>query len=199
MKTHLAVEADPQSDIAAAELAAHIEALFAACPNLCGFVVQDLGELRGDMDPHDGKNGFAITQVSFDTPFSRDESHQVCNLIVSVCSELVTAQPETYELLRDRTFLGCCTTVSATRLHSGAAPRAAPTKRWRGDPLRRYAIRYFRRKEGEDKIEQLYSMILGAPAATASPMRWLSPSSGAFCILASLPSVRDWFSRMAYI
>jgi hypothetical protein len=104
MKTHLAVEADPQADIAAAELAAHIEALFVACPNLCGFVVQDLGALRGDMDPHDRKNGFAITQVSFDTPFSRDESHQVCNLIVSVCSELVTAQPETYELLRDRTF-----------------------------------------------------------------------------------------------
>jgi hypothetical protein len=104
MKTLLAVEADPQADIAAADLAMQIKALFAACPNLCGFVVDDLSGLHGDADPHDGENRFLITQVSFDTPFSRDESHQVCSLIVSVVSELVAAQPEACELLRGRTF-----------------------------------------------------------------------------------------------
>jgi hypothetical protein len=104
MKTELAVEADPQADIAAADLAMQIKALFVACPNLCGFVVEDLSGLHGDVDPHEGENRFVITQVSFGTPFSRDESHQVCSLIVSVVSELVSAQPETYELLRGRTF-----------------------------------------------------------------------------------------------
>ena len=104
MKTLLAVEADPQADIAAAYLALQIKALFAACPNLCGFVVEDLSGLHGDADPHDAENRFFITQVSFGTPFSRDESHQVCSLIVSAVSELVAAQPEASALLRGRTF-----------------------------------------------------------------------------------------------
>jgi hypothetical protein len=60
--------------------------------------------LVGDPDPHDGENGFAISQVSFGTPFSRDEAHRVCSLMVSVVAELVAGQPEAYELLRDRTF-----------------------------------------------------------------------------------------------
>ena len=104
MKTLLAVEADPQVDIAAADLAMHFKALFAACPNLCGFVVEGLSGLHGDANPHDGDNRFVISQVSLGTPFSWDESHQVCRLIVNVVSELVAAQPEAYELLRDRTF-----------------------------------------------------------------------------------------------
>ena len=104
MKTQPYVEADPQADIAAADLTMQIKALFEACPNLCGFVVEGLSGLHGDPDPHDGDNRFIITQVSFDTPFSRDESHQVCSLIISVVSELVAAQPEAYELLRDRTY-----------------------------------------------------------------------------------------------
>jgi hypothetical protein len=104
MKTQLAVDADPQANIAAADLAVQIRALFVACPNLCGFVVEDLSGLHGDPDPYEGEDRFVITQVSFGTPFSRDESHQVCSLIVSVVSELVAAQPEAYELLRGRTF-----------------------------------------------------------------------------------------------
>jgi hypothetical protein len=104
MKTLLSVETNPEADIAAADLAMHMGTLFAACPNLCGFVVEDLSDLHGDADPYDGENRFLITQVSFGMPFSRDESHQVCSLIVSAVSELVAAQPEAYELLRGRTF-----------------------------------------------------------------------------------------------
>ena len=104
MKTLLAVEANSQTEIAAADLAMHFKALFAACPNLCGFVVEDLSGLHGDANPHDGDNRFVITEVSFGAPFSRYESHQVCSLIVSVVSELVAAQPEAHELLRGRTF-----------------------------------------------------------------------------------------------
>ena len=104
MKTQPYVEADPQADIAAADLTMQIKALFEACPNLCGFVIEGLSGLHGDPDPHDGDKRFVITQVSFDTAFSRDESHQVCSLIISVVSELVAAQPEAYELLRDRAY-----------------------------------------------------------------------------------------------
>jgi hypothetical protein len=104
MKTQIAVEANPQADFAAADLMLQIKALFEACPNLCGFVVEGLSGLHGDANPHDGENRFVISQVSLGVPFSRDESHQVCRLIVSAVSELVAAQPEAYELLRDRTF-----------------------------------------------------------------------------------------------
>lgn len=104
MKTHLAVEADPQADFAAADLEMQIKALFEVCPNLCGFVVEDLGGLHGDTEPNERENGIAITQVSFGALSSQDESQQVCSLIISVISELVTEQPEAYELLRDRTF-----------------------------------------------------------------------------------------------
>ena len=104
MKMQLAVEANPQADIAAADLALQIKALFEACPNLCGFVVEDLSGLHGDPDPHEGENRFVINQISFGTPFSRDESREVCSLIVSVVSELVAEEPEAYELLRGRTF-----------------------------------------------------------------------------------------------
>ncbi len=106
MKTLLALESDSQAQakFTASELAMQIKALFAACPDLCGFAVEGLSGLHGDPDPHDGENGFAISQVSFSRSFSCDEAHQVCSLIVSVVSELVAAQPEAYELLRDRTF-----------------------------------------------------------------------------------------------
>lgn len=104
MKTQLAFEADPQADIAAADLAQRIKALFVDCPGLCGFVVEDLSGLHGDPDPFEGEDRFVITQISFGMPFSRDESRAVCNMIVSVVSELVAEQPEAYELLRGRTF-----------------------------------------------------------------------------------------------
>jgi hypothetical protein len=106
MKTLLAVETDSQaqSEFAASDLVMEIKALFVACPNLCGFAVEGLSGLHGDPYPHDGENGFAISQVSFGTPFSCDEAHQVCSLIVSVVSELVAEQPKAYALLRDRTF-----------------------------------------------------------------------------------------------
>ena len=106
MKTLPAVERDRQAQAkcAAADLASDIKALFAACPNLCGFAVEALSGLHGDPDPHEGENRISLSQVSFGSPLSRDEAHQVCSLIVGVLSELVAEQPEAYELLRDRTF-----------------------------------------------------------------------------------------------
>ena len=104
MKTLLNVEADPQADIAAADLTMQIKALFEVCPSLCGFVVEDLSGLHGDADPNAGEDRFVITQVSFCAPIGRAESRLVCSLIVGAMSELVAAQPEAYELLRGRTF-----------------------------------------------------------------------------------------------
>ena len=104
MKPLLTAEADSQADIAAADLTMQIKALFEVCPNLCGFVVEDLSGLHGDAEQHAGENRFVVTQVSFGTPISRGESRLVCSLIVGAVSELVAAQPEAYALLRDRTF-----------------------------------------------------------------------------------------------
>jgi hypothetical protein len=104
MKMQLAVEANPQAELAAADVALHIKALFADCPSLCGFLVEDLSGLHGDPDPYDGEKRFVITQISFGTPLSSGESNQVCSTIVNVVSELVAERPEAYELLRGRTF-----------------------------------------------------------------------------------------------
>jgi hypothetical protein len=104
MKTQLAFEANRQAELAAADLALQIKSLFEVCPNLCGFVVEDLSGLHGDPDPNNGDNRFVITQISFSAPLSLGESEQVCGMIAAVVSELVAEQPETYELLRGRTF-----------------------------------------------------------------------------------------------
>lgn len=104
MKTLTAVAANPQADIAAADLAMQIKALFATCPSLSGFVVEAMSELQVDAESDGAEDALAITQISFDPPCSRDESHQVCSLIVSTVSELVAEQPEAYALLRGRTF-----------------------------------------------------------------------------------------------
>ena len=104
MKTQLAVETDLQAEFAAADLATQIKALFVACPDLCGFVVEDLSDLHGDPDPYDGENTFVITQVNFNTALNPDDARRVCSTIISAISELISAQPDTYELLRDRTF-----------------------------------------------------------------------------------------------
>jgi hypothetical protein len=104
MKTPLAVEVNPQTEVAAADLAMQMKALFVACPNLHGFVLEGLSELHGDANPHDGESRFIVSQVSLGVPYSREESQQVCSLIIGVISELIAEQPEAYELLRDRTF-----------------------------------------------------------------------------------------------
>lgn len=104
MKSQLAAGADPQADFAATDLAMQIKALFESCPNLCGFVVEDLSGLHGDAAPQDAENRFVITQVSLDIPCSESETHQVCAMIASIIAELAAEQAQTYELLRNRTF-----------------------------------------------------------------------------------------------
>jgi hypothetical protein len=104
MKLLLGLESDPQAEFVAVDLALQIKTLFADCPYLCGFAVEDVGGLHGDAGPHETESGFVITHVSFGIPFSLDEARQTRALIASVVAELVAAQPEAYELLRDRTF-----------------------------------------------------------------------------------------------
>lgn len=103
MKTLFASE-EPQVQVAAADVAIHITALFAACPNLSGFVVEDLAESGSVAEADQDEERLVITQISFGRPCSGDESEQICSRIVDAVSELVTEQPEAYELLRGRTF-----------------------------------------------------------------------------------------------
>jgi hypothetical protein len=104
MKSQLAIEANPQADVAAADLALRVRALFAELPVLSGFVVEDLSGLHGDPDPYEGENRFVVTQISFAAPISLDQSREVCAMIVGVVADLIDEQPQAYELLRGRTF-----------------------------------------------------------------------------------------------
>ncbi len=104
MKTPLVTEADRRASMASADLNLQINALFVACPNLCGFVIEELSALHGDMDLRATGESFVISEVSFGAPLSHDESDQVCELIASVISDLIAAQPGACALLRGRTF-----------------------------------------------------------------------------------------------
>jgi len=104
MKSLLALESDPQAEFAAADLALQVKSLFADCPYLCGFAVEDVGRLYEDAQLHERESGFVITHVSFGIPIGLDEARQVRALIASVVADLVDAQPGADELLRDRTF-----------------------------------------------------------------------------------------------
>lgn len=104
MKTPLVTEADRRASLAAADLNLQINALFVACPNLCGFVIEERTDIHGDVDLRDTRESFVITEVSFGAPLSHDESDEICALVASAISDLIAAQPEASTLLRGRTF-----------------------------------------------------------------------------------------------
>jgi len=104
MKTPLVTDADRRACMAAADLSTQIDALFVACPNLCGFVVEDMSDLHSDMDAPEAVDRFVITEVSFGAPLSHDEADAACAMVATVISDLVAERPEASALLRGRTF-----------------------------------------------------------------------------------------------
>jgi hypothetical protein len=93
-----------------AEVAMQIRTLFGRCPELAGFSVQDraaVGELVGsshDNDRSDEKPRLFVTDIGFSSTVSWEELDEVYTLIGTAISDVVSEQPEAFELLRGRTF-----------------------------------------------------------------------------------------------
>lgn len=93
-----------------AEVAMHIESLFARCPELAGFAVQDeaaVEELVGlslDNDRPDENPTLFVTDIDFSTSVSAEAIEEAYTLIGTAISDVVSEQPKAFELLRGRTF-----------------------------------------------------------------------------------------------
>jgi hypothetical protein len=93
-----------------AEVALRIRTLFGRCPELAGFAVQDLAavqELVGLAHDNDGSDGIPrlyVTDIGFSATVSREDLEEIYTLIGTAISDVVSEQPEAFDLLRGRTF-----------------------------------------------------------------------------------------------
>ena len=93
-----------------AELATQIRTLFGRCPELAGFAVQDLAAVRdlvglAHAKDRSGENPrLFVTDVGFSASISQEQREEVCTLIGTAISDVVSEQPEAFELLSGRTF-----------------------------------------------------------------------------------------------
>ena len=88
-----------------ADVTAKIRALFARCPALCGFAVQDRASLPKDLD----KNGIPdadlfVTEIGIFPKLDGEQYGEIYDEITLAISDLVYEQPHAYDYLRGRTF-----------------------------------------------------------------------------------------------
>jgi hypothetical protein len=86
------------------EVAMQIRSLFGRCPGLVGFAVQDLAGLSQETEWSDVKPMLFVTDIGFSATVSREQVDEVYTLIGTAISDVVSEQPEAFELLRGRTF-----------------------------------------------------------------------------------------------
>ncbi len=95
-----AVEGVKRSGVEA-DLESGIESLFRRCPTLSGFSVRSARLSQG---PVQVANALLVTDVS-DYPWSGLEAPaELCDQVVEALIALTDECPDTYELLRERTF-----------------------------------------------------------------------------------------------
>ena len=88
-----------------ADVATKIKALFARCPALCGFAVQDRAGLPKDVDPNRIPDAdLFVTEIGFFPKLDQDQYAEIYDEITLAISDLVYEQPQAYDYLRGRTF-----------------------------------------------------------------------------------------------
>ena len=103
MKPLLAVHPDQKRVVA--DVQARIDALFIRCPTLCGFAVQDRAMLPEQLtDAEIPDADLYITEIGIFPKLSTDQYADVFDEITITLSNLVSEQPNAYDVLRGRTF-----------------------------------------------------------------------------------------------
>ena len=92
-----------------ADVEAKIEALFARCPMLCGFSVQDratVTETRPALVPENAipDADLYVTEIGMFPKLGADQYADVYDEITVTLSSLCNEQPNAYDVLRGRTF-----------------------------------------------------------------------------------------------
>src|SRR5919112_3995650 len=87
-----------------ADVDAKIKGLFARCPALCGFAVQDRAGLPKDLDPNRIPDAdLFVTEIGI-FPKLDSQFDEIYDEITLAISDLVKDEPHAYDLLRGRTF-----------------------------------------------------------------------------------------------
>ena len=87
-----------------ADLDAATSAIFRRCPTLCGFAVRDAAILCRDQHALQYPGGLFVTEVSVFPLSGLTAPGEICDEIVAALVALMDENPETCELLRERTF-----------------------------------------------------------------------------------------------
>jgi hypothetical protein len=107
MKTQLRTRTAPHEQelawkAADADLSAQIEALFARCPDLCGFSVQ--AKISADAPNAQGEEELFVTAIGIAPRLSKEQYAQIFEQISASLMQLLAERPEAHSLLRGRTF-----------------------------------------------------------------------------------------------
>jgi hypothetical protein len=88
-----------------ADVAAKIKTLFARCPALCGFAVQDRNSLPKDVDKTRIPDAdLFVTEIGNFPKLDLEQYGEIYDEITLAISDLVYEQPHAYDYLRGRTF-----------------------------------------------------------------------------------------------
>ena len=88
-----------------ADVAAKIKRLFARCPALCGFAVQDRAGLPKDVDRNRIPDAdLFVTEIGIFPTLDTVQYGEIYDEITLAISDLVYEQPHAYDYLRGRTF-----------------------------------------------------------------------------------------------
>jgi len=91
-------------DPAEADLARRMDALFGRCPMLTGFSVQEEAVLGKDRNAESVECGLCIADLAVQCWPGLGATHALYEEIGEMLLDLLNERPETYELLRGRTF-----------------------------------------------------------------------------------------------
>lgn len=87
-----------------ADVEAKMRALFARCPALCGFAIQERGALPAEVAGAIPDADLYVTEIGIYPKLDAEQHGELHDEITSAISDLVRAQPAAYDLLRGRTF-----------------------------------------------------------------------------------------------
>jgi hypothetical protein len=103
MKPLLAQYSDQK--LVVADVQAKIDALFTRCPTLCGFSVQDRATLPEQLTEAQIPDAdLYVTEIGIFPKLDSDQYADVFDEITITLSNLVSEQPNAYDVLRGRTF-----------------------------------------------------------------------------------------------
>jgi hypothetical protein len=99
----------PDQKRVVADVEAKIAGLFARCPSLCGFSVQDRGQVQEAKpaqipDSQIPDADLYVTEIGVFPKLGADQYADVFDEITITISSLVNEQPNAYDVLRGRTF-----------------------------------------------------------------------------------------------